>query len=98
MDISRKALGQLTPAQDAVAALLAKFLAAAKRGELDAVVIAAASCDGAMQIDFKGAGGLECALNMGLDVLKGNVKGSFLHAQAPEPQILRPEGGIIKLS
>lgn len=81
----------LTPGQDAVVSMLAKMLAAAKRGELDAGAVVCVGKDGALLTDFKGTFGLECQLNMGLDHLKGGVALSFLQSQqASMPLILAP--------
>jgi len=83
--------GDLTPGQDAVCNVLARMLAAAKRGELDAIAVVCVSADGALLTDFKGTLGFECQLNMGLDHVKDGVKRSFLQAQLPPSAIIRPD-------
>lgn len=99
MEISRKAAGGLSPGQDAVCDVLAKMLAAAKRGEIDAIAIVACSGDGAMSTDFKGAQGFECQLNMGIDHVKQQVRMSFLHAcSQPASSVIMPDSGIIRPS
>ena len=80
---------KLTPGQDAVVNTLAKMLAAAKRGEVDAVAVCGVGAAGALMTDFKGTLGFECQLNMGLDHLKGGVALSFLQSQQNTSPILR---------
>jgi hypothetical protein len=81
----------LTAGQDAVCNLLAAMLASAKRGEIDAVAMVAVNAAGRLLTDFKGNSGGECVINMGLDILKGNVALSLIQQQRPPtPRVLRP--------
>lgn len=97
MDLSKKAIGGLSPGQDAVCDLLAKLLAAAKRGELDAIAIVACGADGSMKTEFKGVLGFECQLNMGIDHVKHQVRMSFIQA-CSAPQLIQPDNSIIRPS
>lgn len=83
----------LTAGQEAVVNMLAKMLAAARRGEIDAGAVVCVGKDGTLMPDFKGTLGFECQLNMGLDHLKGAVALSFLQMQqVAQPAIIRPAG------
>lgn len=92
-----RATGRLTPGQDAAVNLLAKLLASAKRGEIDAVAVVACGADGRLDTDIKGAGGFECQINMALDHLKAGIRMQFLQScAAPSaPSIITPDHGLI---
>ncbi len=82
-------------ANDNVVRALAKAMAAARAGDVEAVAVIAVSADGVPEITFGGETELVPSVNIGVDLLKAHLVGTVMAAQAlPTSPIRRAAGGL----